>query len=321
MAIFEITMLFLGSIIGAGFATGAEIVTFFNKWQIPIWLIAVIVGACIYLLITLDILLFYPKPTFNIKTKSLNNKPLHIVIIMIYLILFTAMTAGIAQITNSIICSISLVFSATITLLGIQKLSRFNIVIVATIIILIISTAVPYAKPITPTPNWQHITPVTFWAILYAGLNCFMFPELIKAYSKTQKRKTLLTAGFITATLVAILFYLIFTTLKSKNATTAMIPLLTAVPTTTTFIIILLAVLTSQYTALFAIVERLNIINPKTKNRPLVTAVCLCLIAFLGSFSGFTRIIQYGYPLIGAFTCFYLLFSFLQQSWQVSRRK
>lgn len=319
MAIFEITMLFLGSIIGAGFATGAEIVTFFGNWQLPVWIIAIIVGTSIFFMIALEIFLFHSKNN-NIVPPT-TCKTLYIGIVMIYLILFTAMTAGITQITNQTTCIITLIFSALVTHTGIHKLARFNVLVVATIITLIISTALPHLSTTAiSTIRWQHLTPTFFWAILYAGLNCFMFPELIKAYHK-HKRKTLLIAGLFTAVSVTVLLGLILTTIQSTHSTTATIPLLAAAPTPTTLIIILLAILTSQYTALFAIKERLGTIIPITKNKPLLTTVCICLIALLASLCGFTRIIKYGYPLIGAFTCFYLLFSFWKRFWQASHQQ
>ena len=317
MAIFEMTMLFLGSIIGAGFATGAEIITFFGKWQLSPWLIASIIGIAIFLMITLEIVLFYPTKTSPAPIKP--NKKLYIGIVMIYLILFTAMTAGITQITNPIICLISLIFSAIIALLGTQKLTHFNRLIVPIIIVLIITTALPHTSSMpTPPQSNQHLIPTLFWAMLYAGLNCFMFPEFIIANATHVKRRDLFWAGLLTAGLVTVLAGLILSTIQATQTTTEPIPLLSAAPTPITVLVILLAILTSQYTTLFAITERLGQIIPSTKNKPLMTVACVCLIALIGSLCGFTHIIQYGYPLIGALTCFYLLFSFLQRFWQVS---
>ena len=88
MAIFETTMLFLGSIIGAGFATGAEIITFFGNWQIPVGLTATIVGIGIFGMITLEIFLFYPRTEQTVdKSSPKTSKTLHIGIVIIYLII------------------------------------------------------------------------------------------------------------------------------------------------------------------------------------------------------------------------------------------
>lgn len=321
MAILEITMLFLGSIIGAGFATGAELMTFFGKFHLPICFIALIVGGTMFFMITFEILLFYPQKQ---QTQSPNHHKkykifLDVVIVMIYLILFTAMTAGIAKITNPIICLISLVISTTVVLFGINHLSRFNLYVMIIIITLIITTALPHlpTKSTTAKSIWIYTPQLTLWALLYAGLNCFMFPELIHASAQKHKRHTLLFAGLFTAFLVTVLIALIIATIYDTNTQDASIPLLAAAPNYITTIIILLAILTSQYTTLFATFQRIQKIIPKTQSKPLLTTTCICLFALLGSLLGFNRIIQFGYPIIGAITCFYLLFSFLTKLWRL----
>ncbi len=324
MAIFEITLLFLGSIIGAGFATGAEIVTFFGDLNLPVWVTALVVGLSTLLIITLEIILFNQN---NITTKyeikhHTQTKLLHIVFVMIYLILFTTMTAGIIEITNIITCLLILAISSYIALFGIKKLSKFNLYLVAIIIALIITTALPYLsfKAFIGTMQcWYNFPHLPIRALIYAGLNCFMFPELISTLSQNYKKRTLLFAGIMTAILVTTLVGLILSIIQATNTKSNAMPLLAAVPNKVTITIVLLAIFTSQYTALFALIQRLNKIMPKTKNKPLSTVTCLCLCALTGSLLGFTHIIKIGYPLIGIFTCFYLLFSFLAKFWKPGR--
>lgn len=319
MKIFEITLLFLGSVIGAGFATGAEIIIFFGHLNLPIWCISLIVGLTMFAIITLEILLYYPKvqpinSMINPTKTTWLTKSLDLTTIIIYFILFTAMTAGVASITNPIIALISLILSILIVLFGFDKFSRLNTAIVIVIIVLIISTALPHLSHTPQATNTitNHIPTGIFWGFLYAGLNCFMFPELIKASARKQKRQTLLWSAILTAGLITILVHLILTTIRQCHTATATIPLLAAAPTPITIIIILLAVLTSQYTALFAIIQRSQKLFNIKKNRPLLKTVGICLCAFGASFLGFTQIINFAYPLIGAFTCVFLLFSWLK---------
>lgn len=307
MKILECTLLFLGSIIGAGFATGAEIITFFGQFQLPIWLISFTVGISMLSIIVTEIFLSYHFP-------SQNSKIIDITLTIIYFILFTAMTAGIAQITNRIICALSLLISTCLVLFGFKQLTHVNVYLVAIILVLIISTSIPYLQNIkTITTHWQDIFPNIFRAFLYAGLNCFMFPELIKASTDHYSRKTLIISGIITSILVTILVGLILNTIQSTNTQSASIPLLTATPNAITMLVILLAILTSQYTTLFAILQRYQKIT--TKNRPLKTTIGICISTFICSFLGFNNLIKYTYPLIGAITCAYLLFSCLRFWW------
>ena len=236
----ETTLLFLGSIIGAGFATGAEIITFFGNFQIPIWLIALIVGLNMFLIITLEIFLFYPKTTTQTQQPHIKTaKSLDVVFVMIYLILFTAMTAGIAQITNYPTCIISLIFSILIALFGLHRLSHLNLFLVLIIIVLITTTALPHLfTPLSKQPfQWNQISTIEYWAILYAGLNCFMFPEFITALARKHKRHKIIEAGAFTAILVTILVGLILSTITVTNTKQAPIPLLAAAPTPVTTII------------------------------------------------------------------------------------
>ena len=335
MATLEITLLFLGSIIGAGFATGAEIVTFFGHLQLPVWWLATIVGVFLFIIISLEIFLVYPNFKTSNYQQANNNilkiqnsvkatksaKNLDIVFVMIYQILFTAMTAGIIQIANIWACLISLILSIYIALFGFKLLSRFNSYIVALIIILIVSTAIPHLHPeLHPQFDNNQIPASAFQAIIYAGLNCFMFPELITATAQDHTRKTLLHASAITALFVTILIYLILSIITATNTQNAPIPLLAAAPTPITTIVILLAILTSQYTALFAIMHRIQKLVPNTTKKPLTVAILICCLALIGSFCGFNQIIKFGYPLICAFTCFYLLISFLTKFLHLQQR-
>ena len=317
MKIFEITLLFLGSVIGAGFATGAEIVTFFGDVHLPIWLIACIIGLTMFGIIVLEIWQNHHQEQNQNTPQTKTNKMItitEIASIFIYFILFTAMTAGVTSITNVGITVISLIASAGIVLFGFSKLSRINVFIVLTIIVLIISTALPHFFTSQSTVNlsWNHLPNGIFWGFLYAGLNCFMFPELIKAAAQKHKKSTLLWAGVLTAVFITILVGLILTTIKNADTETAPIPLLAAAPNGLTIVIILLAILTSQYTALFAIVQRTQKFVPKLKNRPLLSMIGICTLAFFCSFLGFNQIVNFAYPLIGAFTCVFLLISWVK---------
>ena len=321
MKIIEITLLLLGSVIGAGFATGAEIITFFGNLSLPVWCISLIVGITMLGIIMLEILLYFPKdkqhqPIVLSNKKLWTNYIFEIITIVIYFVLFTAMTAGITTITNIWVTIISLACSIAIVLFGFNKLSQLNTYIVFVIITLIITTALPHlTAQNTANFNLSEIPSGVLWGFLYAGLNCFMFPELIKAVSYRQKRSTLIYSSILTSVIIMLLVGLILTTIQNCQTTNAAIPLLAAAPNPITITIILLAILTSQYTALFAIQQKCTKIFPTIKNRPFLTVVGICFLAFLTSFLGFTHIINFAYPLIGIFTCVFLLISWLK-SWQ-----
>ena len=222
------------------------------------------------------------------------------------------------MVTNLWFTIISLTLSIIIVLFGFDKLSRLNTYIVFIIITLIITTALPHLKQqVIEKISYQSLPPSILLGFLYAGLNCFMFPELIKAVSQQQKRSALIWSSILTSAIITVLVGLILTTIKVCQTTNTTIPLLSAAPNPITIVIILLAILTSQYTALFTITQKLNNILPTTKNRQSLMIVGICLFAFITSFLGFTKIINFAYPLIGAITCVFLLISWLKTSRKV----
>ena len=325
MAVIEITLLFLGSIIGAGFATGAEIVTFFGMLHLSPWLVAALVGCATLMIIIWEINLICPR-TKNEMSVPLTYHPHRfakiqdMVFIVIYFILFTAMTAGVNQITNVTIGILSLTISAMIVLFGFEKLSHFNFYIVLLIIVLIVTTALPHLAIVKHANNFSDLPVGIFWAFLYAGLNCFILPELITAAAEHYPRRTLLRASTITALLITGLVGLVLTTITNTNTQNAAMPLYAAAPNHLTMVVILLAILTSQYSALFAITTRVQRFFPIQQKRPFGRIVIICGIALLGSFCGFNQIINFAYPLIGAFTCVYLFLTWLVV-WQQRRRQ
>ncbi len=320
MKMLEITLLFLGSVIGAGFATGAEIITFFGKLNLPVWCIACLVGLTMFAIITLEIVLYYPKINTqqNFKPsqkKNWFNQITNLCSILIYFALFTAMTAAVTAITNSVLALISLILSLVIVLFGFDKLSKLNTFLVLIIIVLIVTTALPWIGKVrytVNTHNWLHFPHGIISAFLYAGLNCFMFPELIKAAGRKQSKKTLFGAAILSVGILTILVGLILMTIQKAQTTTASIPLLAAAPNAITITIIFLAILTSQYTALFALTQRCR----KSNELGSLKMIGICIIAFAISFCGFNEIINFVYPLIGAFTCFFLIFSWLRMRLQ-----
>lgn len=309
MVILKITMLLIGSIIGAGFATGAEIVTFFQHLALPAGVIALLVCVAMFSIISLSIYLSGRSVAMP--------RWLNIIFIGLYFILFTAMTAGVTQITGIGVSILALLVSSIIVLFGFEQMTHLNMVIVGVIIVALIGICVPALRITTFAIKWADLPQGTLWAFLYAGLNCFMFPELINAARHQYTRKALYWAGLITAIIIAGLVYLILSAIRSTGTQTAILPLLAIANHPLTMIVILLAMITSQYAALFALIERLNTVN-KSKAKPTKLVLITAVIAFSCSFFGFKPILNFAYPLIGAVTCVYLLY-FWVRSWVASR--
>lgn len=305
MKVFELTMLFLGAIIGAGFATGAEIVTFFNQFSLPVWLIAMLVGLTMFGVMTVSIVL-------NKTNYPPRNNLISYVFIGLYFIFFTAMTAAVTQIAGVFVGLLSLVFAGLIVEFGFHKMTRVNTFIVICIVIVLFGICLPYVvRPPQMDTHWPDLPRGILWAWLYAGLNCFMFPELVAAATPQHKPRTLYLASLLAAVIIAGFVYLILTAIKFTQTADAVMPLLAASPHPVTFVVILLAILTSQYSSLFAIVQKAQTTKLGTQIVPSVLIIFFATLAFIGSFLGFAQILNLGYPLVGAFICAFLGFSLL----------
>lgn len=305
MKVFELTMLFLGAIIGAGFATGAEIVTFFNRLSLPVWLIALLVGLTMFGVMVVCIAL-------NKTNYPPRNNFISYIFIGLYFIFFTAMTAAITQIAGVFVSLLSLIFAGLIVKFGFHKMTRVNTFIVICIVIVLFGICLPHVIiPLKMDTNWQDLPRGIWWAWLYAGLNCLMFPELVAAAAPQHKKRTLYLASLLAAVIIAWFVYLILTAVKFTQTADAIMPLLAASPHPVTFVVILLAILTSQYSSLFAIVQKFQTTKLGTKIAPGGLIIIFAVAAFIGSFLGFTQILNLGYPLVGAFICVFWGFSWL----------
>lgn len=305
MKIFELTMLFIGAIIGAGFATGAEIVTFFNKFALPVWLIAVLVGVTMFCVMSVSILLAktnsQPQTTF-----------IGYLFITLYFVFFVAMTAAVTQVAGVFVSLLALVFSGLVVKFGFHKMTRINTFIVICIIIVLFGVCLPHVllPPRTAT-NWHDLPGGMLWAFLYAGLNCFMFPELIAAAVPQHQKRTLYLASLLAAAIIAFFVYMILTAIKFTGTQNAVMPLLATSNHPVTFVVILLAILTSQYSSLFAIVQKAQTLTLGKKVSTDFIIIIFTILAFICSFLGFEKILNIGYPLVGAFICAFLCFSLL----------
>ncbi len=305
MAVFTMTMLFIGTIIGAGFATGAEIVTFFGNLRLPLWLIALLVGLTTFALIALSIALNHPTPRTICR-------PLNYLFVVLYFIVFTAMTAGVTQLAGVWMSLLSLIIACLVVQFGFDKMARFNTLVVISIVIVLFGVCFrALFIPVRPFVDYGDLPKGVMWAILYAGLNCMMLPELVAAAAPQHSKRTLYLAGLITATLIGLFVLLILHTVTVTETADVALPLLASSHHPATFAVILLAMLTSQYAALFAIIQKVNAIIPSVTKKPRTVLVSISGLAFISSFFGFNQILQWGYPVIGAIISCFLFLSWL----------
>ncbi|MCL2756035.1 MAG: hypothetical protein FWE45_03230 [Firmicutes bacterium] len=294
-----LTFLIISSIIGAGFATGAELVSFFGNTGLPPFLIAILVG----LFLLLNILLIYVLDKRGFKPNAM-------IFIPIYFVFFIAMTAGISQIAGVTTAIASLAFAILIIIFGFDKLIWVNKWLMFFVLGIILWVTIPN---ITATQMTHINLPrAALAAIIYSGMNsCMLFPIFTKARTKFSTR-TIKISIFASVTVIALFIFVIMSSIQGSMDAMPLLGLSSSFFVVAT---IFLSIFTSQVISLFNISESTKELKwPFTENEKtkLVTKlIVFSLIAFVISLFGFSTIIAYAYPAVGAFMTVYVITSFV----------
>jgi uncharacterized membrane protein YkvI len=291
-------LLFVGAIIGAGFATGAEIVTFFAPSGLPAVLIAALVFLALSAFISAIVFLSSSTPK---------------IFAVLYFILFAAMTAGIIAVAGIITGILSLAVSVAVVAVGFDKMAKFNTVIVAAITVILLAICfTALRQPIHQVSGTQPFYMTVLNAVLYGGLNCCMLDEIAAAALRRNSKKSVYLAALSASAIIAVFVFLILSAIRASGTENAAMPILSVSNNPVTFTVILLAILTSQFAALFAIAKKIGAGTVKS-------TAAIAAAGFVCSFLGFGSIVAVGYPVIGGFICLFLIFSLTRHF--VSRHK
>lgn len=228
--IFKVIFVIIGTLIGAGFASGREIYIFFSKYgeygKIGIILSSVLTGVIIYRV--LELTKMYEINTYNKLLERINwkyhklNKFINIIVNAFLLISFYIMVAGfsayIAQtygIAIYISSSVFVIISYIIFKKSIQGVIKANEVLVPFLILLIIYLGVkniPYMLSKgngilleTNSKGW------IFSSILYASYNSILLiPVLTSLRNYIDSKKGVIKISIISSIVVIILAFLIY---------------------------------------------------------------------------------------------------------------
>lgn len=280
---------FIGTLIGAGFATGREILLFFGKSSPVVPIISCIIcgGFSILFLVA--------------GKKGLNVVPTKggkLIIGAFYVaafIVFAAMISASDEIINSLLGIygggvVLAIIIAIICLSSKDGLKILNILVVPFIIILVIIISSRISMPVVPIKfNIGN-------AFAYAALNMFLGGFLIVPDGRTMNNKEILTTGFITVALLTFTLLMIYKIVLNSN--NALMPVMEVAGILNmqiiASIIILLAIITTMagcFTALAAITT--TVIKSK-----LISGILVLIKGILMAIVGFKLIVDIGYPLV-----------------------
>lgn len=286
---FAATLMIISAVVGAGFATGAELLAFFGTSTLPpIW-IAILVG--IFLFCLMSALLYLPV-RFSKK-----------IFAPIFFIFFVAMTAGITELAGPVTAAIAVITSVLIVWIGFEKMLTANKLLMGFALVVLLVIVVTNLGETLPRSNLApDILKTAGSALLYAGMNCCLLPGIFAQTKTTLSRKDLFVCVIVSVITISFFVLLLLTVIRGQNATSAPMPILAIADNIIVRFAVLVCILTSMFAALFNL-------RSETKK----SAVTLSVIGALGyflSFLGFTKVIGIFYPIVGIMMIGFVIFSF-----------
>lgn len=308
-----VTFLIFGTLVGAGFSSGNEVVVFFSRF-----------GAWSYLFICLaSVLMFFVCFYFLRKGKALsayiqNNKFLNLLVLGITVVFGASMFAGIKNLfgyfgdaSYYFLTVVLLLVSLLVTAKGIGGIEKANAILTPFLTILFFVVVV-FAGSVSGAFQMKFSSFAgLLYCPLYVALNSSMSVfVLAKAGESLNKKQAFLASLFSAIILFVFLMLCNFVLLKNVDSFASEMPILYIVRNNKfmfilEYIVILVGCLTTLFSLLFTI-------NNSLRNYLKNDVFCIFSSIFLPfaiSVVGFSEIISLLYPICSIFGVFVILFS------------
>lgn len=321
-------LIIIGTVIGAGFASGREIYSFFNVYEengiLGLIISSIIMGMTIFIILK-------KARKLNInnygelleKTKLPNeiSKVIHIIVNMFLLISFYIMVAGFStyfkqefDVPNFITTIIILIICYITFMKNIEGIAKINSIIIPILIIIVLLMGIKSdVLNILNNVDTENIKVEINWfikSIEYAGYNSILLiPMLIsiKKYTSNNEGKISIVTTFIFLILSLIIYFIMY---KFNGLSNIELPLVyIANSFGDTFkniygLVIVFAIYTTMISAGYGFLQ--NLCN-STKNYKRLT-IFLCISAiFISNFS-FSSLVNLSYPIFGILGVIQLFF-------------
>lgn len=317
--IFKFTMLVVGTIVGAGLASGQEIVVFFAQYGFVS--LFFVVAVFLIFFFGLRNFLFFGKCNYenDFEKKKITNI-FDTISIGIFAIIGSAMLAGASQLLSTYVCDFSfplweiilILISSFVCIFGIKALLNLSIYLVPVVILGIIYVCIKGAtistlSPPTFSTDISTVSILTLSSISYCCCNLVTASKVIFDLGKTLTRKQATHVALYSALILSVIIGTIIVSIliNDKMILFADLPLvflanIISKPVGIGFTVLILA---SIITTLFATqYSFINLLHEKMNKRKKILPFMISIILFFTvSLFGFGDIIKYFYPLIGAF--------------------
>ena len=303
--------LMLGAIIGAGFLSGAEPVSFFGTDSV---IITVVFGVVVMSIVFS--VCFYAFKKLNDKrlcTQIFASEKLYGVVVITSAIVFTAsMLAGIDALWNSfgvlkgvpVLSTITIIAIGIFVPYGVKGLEKLNLVLMPLIIIginLLIFNKLEINLGKQKSLSFSR----AFSIVVYVFINLFISIPVMIESAKNKTIKTLIFSTISVALLIGVQLIIILGALSKTNYLSESMPLLIAINTggfsATYFFSLLFGTVTSAFSAYYPVYEFAK--GKGGKFGTAVSAISVMIISRLGLES----IVKYLYPLVALFGVLYFI--------------
>lgn len=300
--------LLLGAVIGAGFITGRELVSFFgyDNYLFGVILSGALFSVAILLTVKASERRFYTKALFSGISKTPE-------FFSVAFSLSCFITAGSASSALFEIFAFEAPLSATVSFLvlflcwkvcgkGIDSIKKVNVYLTLTVIFSMLFLLSDKAFVFDNAADIKEPFFVPPKSFIYAFFNVFINIPIILRHPKNKKVTVISVLIFSLAITFFTLFILNGISGTNKNSDFAF-PIISAVKNVYVFYFIcLFSVVTSLFASLYPISVYANKAFPKTKGLPALFGV------YVFSFTGLKNIVKYVYPIISAVGMIFTLF-------------
>lgn len=326
--IFSLAMLIVGTVIGAGFATGKEITAFFGKQISPF--VALFVGLGLFVLCYMFCTIgriFKCRDFGEVNRKML--KRTHFIadafLLLNSLIVLSGMLSGMDSLFSPLLpiapaySIISGLLCAVIVAKGLKGLLGGNSIIVPFIILFIVlvccfnigASSVPKLR-LSSIPA----------AIIYVCMNIMLACTVLTTVN--EKPKTIFWASLIASVIITVLTLLIILTLNG-NDTNADMPLIAiAARSKLLYYASIAAVATSIFTTMMTAMSGLSSWIKELVGSNVFSVIISLIAGLIVSNFGFANVVSYLYPVIGFFGLIYVVLCMkylVKKRWRLKRLK
>ena len=314
--VFLISSLIIGTVIGAGFASGREIVSFFGQTPSPLVALAIAVAVFVFTLGYLSAVKKAKATNLCEYHEEIGGKyapVLSCVILTNCFITVSAMLSGLDALFGEIYPLKPLysvlggALCVTITAKGRKNMLGANGIIVPLLVVIVVGVCLSKANDFYCFNHTERL----LYAIPYVGLNAMLASSALVSEKDLSTKQTVLISLICSLTIGA-LTLLITLALSTGNYSNASMPIIAIAQENSVLFAIAFAGLTCAIfsTLISAHSVLTEWVSPMVGGRVLSSIITICACLSL-SFIGFKQVVDTLYPAIAVISLVYALVNFI----------